>query len=594
MVRPHFGPPRGKPRPYTDGHNIGPYEGNYTPNSKGRRDVQNYPGKAPFSWRESRGRGRPPFTKRVPLMGERREPHFNHWRSQNQDSFQSYSHQMEPHHSQRRPSPSRPNRPPHGQHHSSSRSPAQGSPGQRGPPFHGHPSGHRSSSPRHFRSHPADRRPGPTPPYQGSFRGPKRQPTFPHVEHKNRDPRGNYGPRERPYEHSGHGMKRWNEPGVFSNLHNGEHGPSGSQRNPREMHGRGSAPERWSSEQDSRRQRGGVERQGSRSHSRERAQDVHSHLPPFRPPSWKGGPSPSSSFHKSPQERQVAGPRKRRMSDISLSSTDPALEHANPKHLRRERPQPLSVPRAFGGKPLSLREKSRILKTRQMRAESLMRLRVPPPMKPRLAPPTKLETRKSPPRLDSNASKSSRDSDTGKEQVESRRSLSKHRSSPIEKLSDLVVVSHWQAGQSSTKSPKERSPKSKTDRSSDADTSTNSRLSKINDSRAIFDDRKRSYLDRRTFRPFNTMQDNYRPVRPCRKPPPGPMQRPKFIGGPRKMAPELSGNVRKPLMETLVPPCTIQPRTQPTTLVIALMPGSEDVTLENSYVPPNSSVLDKL
>lgn len=147
----------------------------------------------------------------------------------------------------------------------------------------------------------------------------------------------------------------------------------------------------------------------------------------------------------------MGGPRKRRMSDLSLPPTDPALEHGNPKHPRRERPQLLNVPRALGCKPMSLREKSRLLKNRQMRAESLMRLRVPPPMKPRLgesasrgnlssllairkkrfqsnaAPLQKLETRKTPPRLDSNASKSSRDSDTGKEQVESRRSLSKHR-----------------------------------------------------------------------------------------------------------------------------------------------------------------------
>ncbi|XP_076024592.1 uncharacterized protein LOC143014518 [Genypterus blacodes] len=578
MVRPHFGPPRGKPRPYSDGHNTGPYDGNYTSHSKGRRDEQGYRGKAPFSWRESRGRGRPPIAKRVPLMGERREPPYNHWRSQNQNSYQSYNPQMESHHNQRRPSPSRPNRSPHGHHHSSSRGPAQGSPGQRGPPFHGHPSSHRSSSPRHFRTHPADRRPGSTPPYQGSFRGPKRHPSFPHQEHKSRDPRGNYNPRERQYDH--HGMKRWNEAGVFSNLHNGEQGSSGSQRNPREMHGRGSVQERWSSEQDTRRQRGGVERQGSRSHSRERAQDVHSHLPPFRTPSWKGGPSPSSSFHKSPQERQMGGPRKRRMSDLSLPPTDPELEHGNPKHPRRERPQLLNVPRAFGCKPMSLRDKSRILKNRQMRAESLMRLRVTPPMKPRLgesesrgnlssllairkkrfqsnAPPLKkLETRKSPPRLDSSASKSSRDSDTGKEQVESRRSLSKHRSSPIEKLSDLVVVSHWQAGPSTSKSsmsPKDHSPKSRTGRSSDLDSSPNNRMSKMNDSRGSFDGRRRPYFDRRNFRPFNTMQDSYRPMRPFRKPPPGPTERPKFTGGPRKMAPELSGHIRKPLMETMVP-----------------------------------------
>ncbi|XP_059207161.1 serine/arginine repetitive matrix protein 1 [Centropristis striata] len=592
MVRPHFGPPRLKPRPYGDGHDIGPSEGNYNPNSKGRRDVQGYPPKAPFNWRDSRGRGRPPIVKRAPLMGEQREPRFNNWRSQNQDSFQPYPPKMEPHHSQRRPSPSRQNRSPHVQHPSSSRSPAQGSLSHRGPPFHGHPSGHRSPSPRHFRNHPADRRPGSMPGNQGSFRGHKRQSGFQHQEQRGRDPRGNYSPRERPHEHSGHGMKRWNEHGSFSHPHNGEHGPSGSQRSPREMHGRGPCPERWSSEQDSRRQRGPGERQGSRSHSRERAQDVP-HLPPFRSPSWKGGPAPSTSYHRNPQERQMGGPRKRRISDISMPSSNPAQEHGNPKHPRRERPQLLNIPRPFGGKPLSLRDKSYLVKSRQVRAESLMKLRIPPSVKPRphlddtssrenvssvlairkkrfqanAAPLRKLEPRRgkpqqSPPREEGNSSKSSRDSGSReKEQVESRRSLTTHRSSPIEKR-DLVVLSHWPPGPSSSSkdgSPsKDRSPRPKSERGSDHDASPNSRLSKMNDSRSSPEDRRRGYVDKRMFRPFNNMmQDNHRSWRPFRRPGPGPgpgpMQRPKFTGGPRKMGPDMSGNFRRPLMESLVP-----------------------------------------
>ncbi|KAM3601202.1 uncharacterized protein V6R79_008911 [Siganus canaliculatus] len=577
MVRPNFGPARLKPRPYEDGQSDGHY------NPKGRRDVQGYHPKTPYNWRDTRGRGRPPVVRRAPLMGEQREPRSSHWRPPNQDSFQSYPPKMEPHHSQRRPSPSHLNRSPHVHHQSSSRSPGHGSPGHRGPPFHAPPSGHRSPSPRHFRSPPADRRPFPT--SHGPFRGHKRQPGFIHPEQRNRDSRDNYGPRERSADHAGHGMKRWNHAGGFSHPHNGEHGPSGSHRSPREMHGRGSMPERWSSEQDSRRQRGPVERQGSRSHSRERVQDGPP-PPPFRSPSWKGAPSPSSSYHRSPQERQMAPPRKRRISDISMPPSDPAFGPGAPKYPRRERPQLLSIPRpfggrpfggrTFGGRPLSLRDKSYLIKSRQIRAESLMKLRIPP--RPRLgqppsqgpvssvlairkkrfqtnaAPLKKLEPRKAKPQESSprEESSSSRDSDTDKEQVESRRSVSAHRSSPIEKR-DLVVLSHWDSAKDSSP-PKTRSPKPKSDRGSE---SPNSRFSRTNDSRSFPEERKRGYLDKRMFRPVDMMYDGHRAGRPFRRPGPGPgpgpMQRPKFTGGPRRIGPDLSGNIRRPLMESLVP-----------------------------------------
>lgn len=208
---------------------------------------------------------------------------------------------------------------------------------------------------------------------------------------------------------------------------------------------------RWSSDQDSRRQRGPGERQGSRSHSRERAQDV-SHLPPLRSPSWKRGPSPSS-YHQNPQERPLSGPRKRLRSDIRIPPSDAPQEYGNPKN---HRPQPLNVARPFGGRPVSFRDKSFLLKSRQVRTESLMKLKLPPYIKPRLSlgdpvergnvssvlefrkrrfqsdfPLTKLEPRGKPEQStskeDSSTKSSSRDSDSSKEQVESHRALNKHR-----------------------------------------------------------------------------------------------------------------------------------------------------------------------
>ncbi|XP_077447954.1 uncharacterized protein LOC144067836 [Stigmatopora argus] len=568
MVRPQFGPPRMKPsRSYGDRHGSGPREGNYSPNSKTRRDPHCHPGKPSGNWRESRGRGRPPPDRKVSPMEAHREPRFNNWREHNQDSYQPYPSKIEAHHSQRRPPPSRPNRSPHAQHQSSSRSPARGSPGHRGPAPHGYSSNHRSPSPRHFRGHPGDRRPGPAPAFQGSFREPKRQLAFPIPEQRYRAPRGDISPRERAFLDD---KKRWNNSGAaFFHPHNGQHGPSGPHRNPREMHGRGSCPERWSSEQDSRRHRGPMETQGSRPHNMENAKDVPRQLPFRPPPPWKGDPPPpASSFHRNPQDRQLIGPRKRRFSDVNMSSSSPTQDHSGPKFPRREKIPLLSIPRQFGPRPLSLRDKSLIFKGRQMRFGSPGRPRNPPPFRPRpqmgdipsRGPPSSVlalrkkrfqpnpfplnrlqprapRSQQSPGRDEDDASSSLREINTRKEKVESRRSLNTHRSSPIEKR-DLVVVSHWAAGPSTSK---EDSPTEDHNLKSKTDSSLSNRSGRV-DSRLQSPDRKRGYLERRTFRPVNLMPDR-RPV---------PMQRPKFPG-PRRSAPELSGNFRRPLMENLVP-----------------------------------------
>uniref|UniRef100_A0AAV2JCU9 Transformer n=1 Tax=Knipowitschia caucasica TaxID=637954 RepID=A0AAV2JCU9_KNICA len=559
MVRPHFDAPRIKPRPYRDDNGAGSSSDS---NYRSRRDSHDFHGKPPPHWKDSRGRGRPSMTKRSPSMGEPRESRYNSWRPSNEDSYHSYPAKTEPHH-QRRQSPSRSNRSPHGPHRSRS-------PGHRGPPFHSHPPhGHRSPSPRHFHSHPEERRPGPPPPFRGSFRG-KRHPAFSHQEQRSRGPPPNYSPRERPYEPPH--MKRWNGAGAFSH--------SFRDKSPREFHGRG--PERWA-EQDPRRQRGPMERQHSRSNSRERAQASHSHPPPFRPPSWKG-----ASPHSPSRERHMPVQRKRRISEDHQHPSEHGMMHNDQKHPRRERPQLMNIPRPpglrpfgprpfgprpfvprpfgarpfvprpfgarpfvprpfgtrpfgtrpfvprpfgtrpfgarpfgtrpFGARPLSLRDRSFLIKSKQMRAESLMKLKLPPAFRTRtnvssvlalrkkrfesgsapLRKPVQRETsrKQSPTKAESNSSQSSSDS---KEQVESRRSVNPHRSSPPK--DDLVVLSHWEseAGSSKDFSPS-RDHNPKTDRSSGADRASTRRFNKPHFTRS-FDDRNRVHQHSRPDKP---------------------------------------------------------------------------------------------
>lgn len=153
----------------------------------------------------------------------------------------------------------------------------------------------------------------------------------------------------------------------------------------------------------------------------------------------------------------MEGPRKRRMSDFNAPPSDFAMDHDHPKYPRRERPQLLGFPRPYRGKPLSLRGRSYLLKGRQFQAESLMRLRIPPYMKPRFplgypaargnmrailamrkkrfqpnaAPLRKLASESkpqhSPSKEEHSPSSSSKASDSDKEKMESHRSLSTRR-----------------------------------------------------------------------------------------------------------------------------------------------------------------------
>ena len=208
----------------------------------------------------------------------------------------------------------------------------------------------------------------------------------------------------------------------------------------------------------------GRETEGNAHYSGEWQQDRSAfHHPPYRPAPWKGGPPHAPFYHNSPQERpEGALPTRKRC----FPEHEDDSEHDQPKHPRRDVPHFVNnnnnAPRAFGGKPLSLRDKSRIIKGRKMRAESVMRLKAPPRPRdeeaksaPKARPqeegphrstlamrkerfqenaeplrkraPQNKTPRQSPPNSDGNSSSSSRDSESAKEQVASRQALREHR-----------------------------------------------------------------------------------------------------------------------------------------------------------------------
>lgn len=175
--------------------------------------------------------------------------------------------------------------------------------------------------------------------------------------------------------------------------------------------------------------------------------------PPYRSPGRRPGPPPfGSSFRPypplRPQERPFGRPRNSQ--EFRRLPSSSGLEHGPPKRFHREfsvRPVHL---RGFRGRGLSLQDKSRLLKARKFRAESVARFKVPPPRprisdrvqrpKPQTAPkngkdspgipPRKLSlkkkssSRESSPDTDSKTAEPERDSET---KVESRRSVSAHR-----------------------------------------------------------------------------------------------------------------------------------------------------------------------
>ncbi|XDV21050.1 hypothetical protein PO909_026234 [Leuciscus waleckii] len=174
--------------------------------------------------------------------------------------------------------------------------------------------------------------------------------------------------------------------------------------------------------------------------------------PPYRSPARRLGPPPSGFSLRPypplrPQERPIGRPFKRKSEDFRRPPSSSGFEHGPPKRFRRElsvRPLPL---RGFRGRGLSLNDKSRLLKARNFRAESVARFKLPPPRisdrlqkpKPQTAPkngkdssgvpPRKIPLKKMPssressPNTDSKTAEPERDSET---KVESRRSVSAH------------------------------------------------------------------------------------------------------------------------------------------------------------------------
>ncbi|XP_026854263.2 trithorax group protein osa [Electrophorus electricus] len=578
MVRPHSGSPRSKQRPFSDGYHSEHHGGRMGPSSRSQRGFRGHPGKAPPSWRESSSGGPYPYSKRPPLMGEPRERPHGHWMSQNQDHFRQYHSPQDSQRGHRRPSLPSSNRSPALQHRLSPHGPSHGPPGHhRPPPFHRNHSGHVSPSSRHFHGPPSDRR-GPSP--HSTYRAPQRHLSPAHEQERSWGPPRYLGPRERPLMRQARGGHRWNGPGGYPHP-NGEVRPSGSPyRKPREFHERSSYPERWSAERDPRKPLGEVGRDRGRVRPGHLTPEwVHREgghpypRPPYRAPSWKAGPpssSNSSSRFPPPMRPQERPPLKRRSQEFGRPPSSMGMEYGPPKRFRRElsvRPLP---PRGFGGRGLSLKDKSRLLKGRNFRAESVARFKLPPPRPSEKLQKTKVQktsknseescedaprkvpvkksakrptTRESPTDTDSKSTDPERDSET---QVESRRSVRAHSSSPIDKLThDLVVVSHWEAETRPSSSPKSSPPwknrasKHKMDTSnSHGNLTPNERFGKLHSTGSALRDQK----DRRP---------TTGPGKLIRKP--GSFQKPNFrptLGIKKGPCPD--GVFRKPLMATIV------------------------------------------
>uniref|UniRef100_A0A3B3Q6R5 Uncharacterized LOC111857258 n=2 Tax=Paramormyrops kingsleyae TaxID=1676925 RepID=A0A3B3Q6R5_9TELE len=170
--------------------------------------------------------------------------------------------------------------------------------------------------------------------------------------------------------------EHWNGEGGFGHPRSGERRLS-PWRKSQEFHGRSSFPERWSAERDAMtRGRNEMARDGGR-----RSTEWGHKPSPRRPPAspkWRPAPSstttsvaasspPSSSLPRSrhaPQDRISRPSLKRRNPDEGSE-----FEHMAKRACREVSQRPVSS-RGFGGRPLSLKDKSRLVKGRMLRATS--------------------------------------------------------------------------------------------------------------------------------------------------------------------------------------------------------------------------------
>ncbi|KAG9351416.1 hypothetical protein JZ751_022666 [Albula glossodonta] len=649
MVRPYSGSPRPKHRPCAHSY------GSHDPHSRMQRvdhygmhsrDQRDFNQMKSSDWKEHREggppQGRPPhFTKAPRLMDERREPvqHFHRpggqWRPQAQGRFRGYAPQTdrpspESHRSHRRLSPPRQSHSPPSHRQQPIQSPSTGPPGHRRPshrvPFHGPHPKHQPPSPRHF--HSVIRAPSPMANH-GPYRGPHRHPGAMGEQDRSRDRAAGRGhsPRESSFERQARG-ERWNGTGAFPRPHSGERRFSTSpQRKSQEFHRRSSYPERYRSEATV--QAGLSTERETRRHSESEREVEESrrsmewgeessphHL--YRSPKWKAVSSPSSSprfqHHHQLQERPTRRLMKRKHPEGRPPPTVSGFEHSA-KQARRETPQQFHTTRGFGGRGLSLKDKSRLLKGKKLRTTSGTGLNSPvpspKPKHPKKQPLTKEENeveeqhpptrkprssatvqneqpdaakgrtlkkrslkrvpRKLPPPSDTTAN-SLRETETLTIKVDTRHTLSTHSSSPSDRqLSrDLVTVSRrGLGGMSEEKSSgtwRDRTQKTQTESffSSHGNLTLNERFSKLQDSTSSSHEHRGRYsgLKRQVDMPLLS----HKPEKPVKTI--GPPQRTNFRPSspvrkhppfPRRPFPEAPGNFgrfghfRRPLMANLMP-----------------------------------------